>query len=223
MSLTLCLWGWRRAFSESVELKRHFPVYAAEAISLYCGKVRKTLFLDLNLCIHGHLQTWGKHFLCPCENCKRRFVQSNNLKAYVSETQHDFFLSSCFTQRTNLNNYPYVDLYSILFWWVHQNPSYSNLANITQNQPELHASPSSWFTSWNLWILCRQQGFILSLPHVKRMWISLVSASIHAIHHRYENSHGDLKEISASKFNDHIRDSLNSNSNKASFMSKWYY
>jgi hypothetical protein len=102
-----------------------------------------------------------------------------------------------------------------------QNPSYSNLANIIQNLPKLHASSSSCFTSWNLWSCVATQGFTLSLHHVIQLWIFSFSASLDAIHHRYENLHGDLKELSASKFNDHIRDRLNNNSNKASFMSKW--
>jgi hypothetical protein len=131
--------------------KQTFSCNAAEAISLHCGRVWKTLLLDLNMCTYAHIQTWEKHFLCPCKNCKRRFVQSNNLKAYISEKQCDFF-SLHASLKEQVSTITHTLIYNQFYFSESiQNPSYSNLANIIQNMPELHVSPSSCFTSWNLW------------------------------------------------------------------------
>jgi hypothetical protein len=173
-------------------------------------------FCWTSIFLHVHIQSWEEHFLCPCENFKRKFIQSNNLKAYISEKQCDFF-SLHASLKEQISTITHTLIYTQFYFGESiQNTSYSNLANML----ELQAS-SSCFTSWNLWSCLAKRVYIFltsSNMTVNLFGFSFTTcSSSQACEFAWRS-----KEISASKITDYIRDRLNRNANKASFMSKWY-
>jgi hypothetical protein len=166
--------------------------------------------------LHVHIQSWEKHFLYPCENFRRRFIQSNNLKPYISEKQCDFF-SLHASLREQISTITHTLIYNQFYFGESiQNTFYSHLRNIL----ELHGS-SSCFKSWNLWSCLANIVYIILTScntTVNPFGFSFTTCSSpQACEFAWRS-----KEISASKITNYIRDRLNRNANKASFMSKWY-